>query len=117
MITNNYQNYSNQRLQFCGKFEKEALTKLKKSSSKEIENCIDSCCKKIEEWTDKNTVIGLKQDNNKLSYFTLSNDSFGDKTVQLCFPKKDNELIHSLLSITKTMLLSAEKFIKTGKNN
>jgi hypothetical protein len=117
MISNNYKNYGTRNLMFTGTFDSKSLSKLKKAASDEIGKCIDSRCKEIEEWTDKASVISIQNEGNKLSRFVLTNDTFGTKSIGLSFPKKDNELIHSFLSITKDMLLSAEQYIKNFGSN
>ena len=46
-----------------------------------------------------------------IKLFIITNKNLGYKIVSLSFEKRDNELLHSFLTITKDIIISAEKFI------
>ncbi len=111
MINNN--TYRISGTQFGAKLDSSAYAKLRKSSSREISDCIDSCAKRFENWGYNDSVISIAENKNTgKSVFTISNNRLGDKVVKLGFEKRDSELIHAFLSITEDMIKSAENFIK-----
>ena len=109
--------YRNSNTSFGTKLSPETYTKLKNNVSKDLNHCIDICCNRIEEWGEHDSVISLGTDYHSkagTSHFIISNKRLGKKTAKLSFDKKDNELLSALISITKDMIISAEKYIRNS---